>query len=397
MSNTSTPHKKKRFLLLAAILLVAINLRPSLASIGPLIDDIRTSTGLSNLLLGLLTTLPLIAFGIVSMLAPIFTKKFGIGRVLLSALLLLTIGILIRSLDWLPALYLGTFLLGIAIAFGNVLLPTLTKQNFPSNAGIITSLYSSTMAIGASLAAGISVPLAHQFNLGWQGSLRVWAGLSFLAFCVWIPQSWRLKKANSDRNYLQSMKNIMRQKLAWKVALFMGLQSFTFYVILAWLPTLLIDRGYNDESAGWMLALSQATGIFGSLAIPYIAGKQTDQRAVIAYLIVLEVLSLFGLLIPGFAPAFIWIGIIGFVLGGTFGLALLFLVLRSSDTETATELSGVAQSVGYIVAATGPILIGSLFDYTGSWNYPIIALIIIAFAKLFMGLEAGKQGTVSRV
>ena len=397
MPNTNILPNKKKYLLFAGILLVAVNLRPALASIGPLIDDIRVNLGLSNILLGLLTTLPLIAFGIVSMLAPVFTKKFGIGRVLLSALILLTIGILMRSMNWLPALYIGTFLLGIAIAFGNVLLPTLTKQNFPSNAGIITSLYSSTMAIGASLAAGISIPLAHTFNLGWKGSLRVWALLSFLALCVWIPQLWRLKKVKSDRNYFQSMKNIMRQQLAWKVAFFMGFQSFTFYVILAWLPDLLINRGYNDVTSGWMLALSQATGIIGSMTIPFIAAKRNDQRSVIVFLIVLEVLSLIGLLIPGFASEFIWISIIGFVLGGSFGLALLFLVLRSSDTETATELSGMAQSIGYIVAATGPILIGSLFDYTGSWSYPIIALLVIAIVKLFMGLEAAKEGTVSRL
>src|SRR5690606_13266350 len=129
----NTSHKKKTALLLVGILIIALNLRPALASVGPLIDDIREATGLRNFLLGLLTTLPLLAFGVVSMFAPVFTKRFGMGRVLLTALLLLTAGILIRTLSWLPAMYIGTVLLGIAIAFGNVLMPSLTKQYFPAN------------------------------------------------------------------------------------------------------------------------------------------------------------------------------------------------------------------------------------------------------------------------
>ena len=146
-----------------------------------------------------------------------------------------------------------------------------------------------------------------------------------------------------------------------------------------------------------MLALSQATGIIGSMFIPFIAGKKKDQRKIVIFLIAIELVSLVGLLTPGFISEAVWITIIGFALGGAFGLALLFLVLRSSDTETATELSGMAQSFGYIVAATGPILIGSLFDYTGSWNYPIIALLFIAIIKFYMGYEAAKEGTISRV
>ena len=394
MITSNTSHKKKTALLLVGILFIALNLRPALASVGPLIDDIREATGLSNFLLGLLTTLPLLAFGVVSMFAPVFTKRYGIGRVLWVALLILTVGILIRTLSWLPALFLGTVLLGIAIAFGNVLMPTLTKQNFPKNSGLITSLYSGVMAIGASLAAGLSVPLAYDYNLDWRGSLRVWALLSALAFILWIPQIRRLKKEKSNRKFGKSMKNLMNQRLAWKVALFMGLQSFTFYVILAWLPDLLISRGFTQESAGWMLSLSQATGIFGSFLIPFLAGKKKDQQGIVAVLIAIEVLGLIGLLLPNFGWEWMWISMIGFVLGACFGLALLFIVLRSHDTESATELSGMAQSVGYFIAAIGPIFIGSLFDITANWNYPVLVLIGVAFLKLYMGLGAGKQGAI---
>ena len=378
------------YLLIIGIVFIAINLRPALASVGPLIEDIRSTTGLSNTLLGLLTTLPLIAFGIVSTLTPLFTKRFGIGGTLLGAMILLTIGILLRYIPWIPTLYLGTFFLGIAIALGNVLLPSITKRNFSENSGLMTSLYSSFMAFGAAIAAGLSVPLANTYNLGWRGSLVVWGILSCLAVFIWMPQVGRLAKTSNTRSFRAAMKKLGKSTLAWKVALFMGLQSMVFYIILAWLPVILQSRGYNAEFAGWMLSLSQATGIIGSIIIPYVAGKQKNQRGIVVVLILFELISITGLLLPQFGLVAVWISILGVVLGGTFGLALLFLVLRSHDTEEATELSGMAQSIGYIVAATGPMLFGGIFDLTGNWDYALLSLFVIASLKLYMGLGAGK-------
>ena len=201
-------------LLLAGLLCIAFNLRPALAGVGPLISDIREATGLSNAMLGLLTTLPLMAFGVFSTLTPLFTSRFGIGGTLFGAMLLLVTGIVIRSLGGVYMLYLGTLLFGIAIAFGNVLLPSLTKRNFASNSGLVTSLYSSLMAAGASLAAGISVPLAHEYKLGWRFSLGVWAILATVALMLWLPQLSRLKKANQKRNYLKAMKMLGKSRLA---------------------------------------------------------------------------------------------------------------------------------------------------------------------------------------
>jgi len=394
MSNSQPEKKSAKILLIAGILCIAINLRPALSGVGPLIEDIRAGTGLSNSLLGLLTTLPLLAFGVVSTLTPLLTKRFGIGGTLFGAIILLTVGIGIRSIDSVPALYLGTLLLGIAIAFGNVLLPSLTKRNFSENSGFITSLYSSVMALGASIAAGISVPLAEDVGLGWRGSLGVWALVALIAVFMWIPQLSRLKKSVPTRSFMAAMKSLTGSRLAWQVALFMGLQSLTFYVILAWLPAILQSRGYDASFAGWMLSLCQATGITGSLVIPTLAGKKNDQRGIVVFLVVMEVIGLMGLLFPRLGSVAIWVTLIGFVLGGTFGLALLFIVLRSQNAESATELSGMAQSIGYFVAATGPILFGSIFDLTGSWSYALILLFVIAFIKLFMGLGAGRPGKV---
>ena len=391
-ATSGSSEKPTKLLLLIGILCVAINLRPALAGVGPLIGSIKESTGLSNSLLGLLTTLPLIAFATISIITPLFTKKFGIGGSLFGAMLLLMLGIGIRSIDWVPALYIGTVFLGIAIAFGNVLLPSLTKRNFSERSGFITSLYSSVMALGASLAAGLSVPLAEDF--GWRGSLGIWAALAFIAVLVWLPQVSRLKKSVPSRRFADAMKNMSRSRLAWQVALFMGLQSLTFYVVLAWLPAILQSRGFDASFSGWMLSLCQATGILGSLMVPVFAGGMKNQRGIVLVLGIIEMVGLSGLLIPILGPVAIWVSLLGFVLGGTFGLALLFIVLRSADTESATELSGMAQSIGYFVAATGPLIFGAVFDFTHTWTYPIALLFIVALLKLVIGLGAGRSEKV---
>ncbi|GGW26515.1 hypothetical protein GCM10007383_09550 [Arenibacter certesii] len=248
------------------------------------------------------------------------------------------------------------------------------------------------MAIGASLAAGISVPLADNTNLGWRGSLAVWAILAFIGFLVWIPQLSRISISDQKRNYKAAMKALGKAPKAWKIAFFMGLQSLTFYVILAWLPAIIQSRGYDADYAGWMLSLSQATGILGSIIIPLWAGKTTDQRSIVIILMLVESIGVLGLLLPSLGYIALWVSLIGFVLGGTFGLALLFIVLRSKDSDTATELSGMAQSIGYMVAATGPFIFGSLFDFTGGWTYSLILLFVVIILKMYMGIGAGKPG-----
>lgn len=392
--NINGLNKHSRILLLIGILVVAINLRPALSSIGPLIDMISQDIALSDSLLGLLTTLPLIAFGVVSTITPLFTKRYGIGKTILGAMILLTFGILIRSGGSVFALYFGTTLLGIAIAFGNVLIPALIKRNFPHKAGLVTSLYSAIMSLGAAIAAGLSVPLVQSLNLGWRGSMGIWAVLAILALVIWIPNLKRITPSVPNRSFKEAMKKLSGSLLVWRLAFYMGLQSMAFYVILAWLPAILIDRGFDESYAGWMLSLSQATGILGAIIIPIWAGARNDQRVVIITLVVVEIISLAVLLIPGMGMIELWVGLLGLVLGGTFGLALLLIVLRSGDVETAAELSGIVQSIGYLIAAVGPFIVGVIYDFTQVWDYALILLVVMAIVKLILGLDVGKDRKV---
>lgn len=381
-------------LLLAGIVLIAVNLRPSLAAVGPLVAEIRAATGLSHAALGLLTTLPLLAFGCVSALTPVVTRRLGIEGALAMALVLLGLGTAVRVSPSVTLLFAGTAVLGVGIALGNVLLPALVKRDFAEHSGPLTSLYSSAMGLGAALAAGVAVPLASQ--VGWRESLGAWAILAGIALAVWLPQLRRRTIPQQRASVLASLRDLGRSRLAWQVAVFMGLQSLTFYVMLAWLPDLLQSRGLGAEEAGWMLALSQATGIVGTALVPLWAGRLADQRRIIWTLAAIEAVAIVGLLSPTPSLAMVWVSLLGFVLGGSFGLALLLLVLRAADAETATALSGLAQSVGYLIAATGPTLFGFLHDLTHGWTVPLLSLFAVLAAKIVAGLGASKPGEVRR-
>jgi CP family cyanate transporter-like MFS transporter len=394
----STPYQQnsrwQNILLIGGILLISLNLRPALAGVGPLVAAIRETTGLSNTMLGLLTTLPLLAFGVLSTLTPLFTRRMGIEGTLAIAMALLTGGLLLRVIPTNVALFGGTLLAGIAIALGNVLMPSIVKRDFPNHTGIMTSVYSSALGLGATIAAGVSVPIAFNFNWGWHWALGGWGIVSALALLVWLPQLKDLTLSRHKKHFLTSLKDLGSNQKAWYVALFMGLQSLAFYVILAWLPEILQDRGLDANTSGWLLSLSQGMGVFGTIFIPTWAERLDDQRRIVWILLILEVISLSGLMLPDSFLAGLWVSLIGFSLGASFGLALLFIVLRTADTETATELSGLAQSIGYLLAAVGPTLFGALHDYTGAWFVPLLFLFVIAGIKLFMGLGAAKPGRI---
>ena len=247
------------------------------------------------------------------------------------------------------------------------------------------------MGLGAAAAAGLSVPIAAV--IGWRGTLAVWAVPALAALLVWLPQ---LRDAAPPRTPAAAgaFTLLGRSPLAWQIALFMGLQSLTFYVLIAWLPDLLQSRGLSEDAAGGLLALSQVTGMVGSAVVPLWAGATRDQRGIMWILAVLEAVGLVGLALPGVALGWLWVSLLGFVLGGTFALSLTLLVLRSSDAESTGRLSGMAQSIGYLVAATGPPLFGWLHDVTEGWLVPLGFLIVVLAGKLASGLPAGRPGTV---
>lgn len=389
------PSGARNVLLVGGIVLVAANLRPALTSVAPLIGEIRTDTGMSHGVAGLLTTLPLLAFGLLSSLAPRLARRFGMGHVLLASLLALAAGIVVRSVAETSTLFLGTAILGAAIAMGNVLLPALVKEEFPGRAGLMTSVYSTALSLCATFAAGVSLPLAHGIGLGWRGGLAVWAVPALVGATAWLPRLRNERhRLTSTSNALGAI-NLWRSPLAWQVTLFMGLQSTAYYVTLTWLPEILREeQGVSAALAGGMLALNQAVGIVSMFLTPVLAARKPSQRGVVAAAVGLVAAGVLGLLVTDVAVA-LWVALLGLGSGACFSLALTLFTLRAPDSEHASALSGMAQTVGYTLAAAGPLLFGALRDATGAWRVPLALLLVVAACLLITGLGAARDAHVS--
>lgn len=383
-----------RVILLVGILFAAFNLRPAITSVGPVIGMIRSDLGLANWSVGLITTLPLLAFAGVSPLVPKIARRFTNERALLWGLFILIIGIGARSFSNVILLFIGTALVGVGIAICNVLLPGIIKEKYPSKVGIMTSVYSTSMGLFAATASGLSVPLASGLDLGWQFALAVWAIPAIISVFIWFYLSRKNQaEKNVEIEYVSSSRKMWRSSLAWQVAMYMGLQSFLFYVTISWLPEILhTNNGLSMATAGWMLSLLQFLGLPASFIVPVLAGRMKSQRKIVVALFISSILGFSGLLFGTSTLILVTsIVLLGITLGGTFPLALTLIGLRAKTAPQAAELSGMAQSIGYLLAAIGPVLIGYLKDKTHSWTAPLITLIIISVLVLLAGMGAGRD------
>ena len=381
------------FFFITAIILVAFNLRPAITSVGPLVGIIGEDLGLANWSLGLLTSLPLIAFAAVSPIVPNLANRLTTERTMLLGLVILLTGICIRSISMVFLLFIGTILVGVGIAVCNVLLPVIVKNQFPDKIGLMTSVYSTSMGLVASLASGLSVPLASGGNLGWQKTLIIWGIPAALAIIIWI---YVVKQRKGNGQALDKVRSsdhrIWRSSLAWQIALYFGLQSFLFYVTIAWLPAILNGKGMSMESSGWLLSLTQFIGLPLSFIIPVLATRFRSQRLIAFLLGVCSVVGFGGLLLDSSYPIMIIsIVLMGIGLGGTFPLGLTFIAIRARNGSQAAELSGMVQSIGYILAAIGPMLFGSLYDFTQMWTAPIISLVIVSALLIIFGIYSGRD------
>lgn len=384
-------------LLVVGIVLLAVNLRPALTGLTPLIGQIRADTGISYGVAGLLTALPLLAMGLLSPIASLLAHRFGMERVLLASMLVLAAGILLRSAGAVTALFLGTAVLGAAIAIGNVLLPGLVKREFPERVGLMTSTYSTALAVSAAIAAGASFPLADQVGIGWRASLGSWALLALVAAVAWLPQMRSARPTNASPADSQGVNGPWRSALAWQVTLFMGLQSLGYYVVLTWLPEILQEQaGISASLAGWMLALAQAVGIASIFLAPVLAGMRPSQHGVVVVAVALTGAGALGLLVAAETATALWVVLLGLGQGACFSLALTFFALRAPDSGHAAALSGMAQTVGYLLAAVGPFLFGLLRDTTHAWTVPLALLFAVAVCLLLTGLGAARDAHVGR-
>ncbi|RAU47155.1 MFS transporter [Pseudocitrobacter sp. RIT415] len=389
MRTVSPSATRHTWLLIAGILLIASTLRVTFTGAAPLLDAIRAQYSLTTAQTGLLTTLPLLAFGLVSPLAAGIAQRLGIERSLLVALLLICSGIAVRSLPAVSLLFVGTAIIGCGIALGNVLLPGLIKRDFAGNVARMTGAYSVTMGAAAALGSAMVVPLALN-GFGWRGALLGLMIFPLLALLLWLPQWRAAKTATLTTSRTLKSRGIWRSSLAWQVTLFLGINSLVYYVVIGWLPAILIGQGYSEAQAGSLHGLLQLATAAPGLVIPLILHRLKDQRGIAILVALMCAVSAAGYwLFP--AQAVVWTLIFGFGSGATMILGLTFIGLRASSAHQAAALSGMAQSVGYLLAACGPPLMGKIHDASGDWHIPLYAVAVISLVMALFGALAGRD------
>lgn len=380
-----------------AVFLVAACLRPAITSVGPLLDLIGADTGLSNTLLGLLSSLPLLAFAAVSPLVHVPARRFGAERVIVWSLAGLSVGILVRSVPSLATLWLGTLVLGAAIAVGNVLLPAVVRRDFASHAALVVGGYSAVLGTAAAIASGVALPLASAAGDGWRWSLVVWAVPAFAAAVVWVGFLHRRPAPRPAPDGAPQEEpagaSVWRAASAWRITAFMGLQSTSFYVLISWLPAILTARHVSHAAAGWYLFAYQVVGILAGLGVPLVLRKLTRETTA-ALASVPMVAASVGLVLAPSLPA-LWVGLAGLSSGSTLVIVLSTLSLNAQSPGHAARLSGMAQSLGYLFAAGGPVVAGWLRDTTGSWSPSLVVLAVLATVQAAVTLMRRREAASS--
>lgn len=384
----------RAWLLLLGMVLVALNLRPALSSMAPLLGEVSEYLGLSAAQAGLLTTLPVLCLGLFAPLAPILARRFGTERVVLGILLVLGAGIVLRSYLGETGLFAGSILAGASIGVIGVLLPGIIKRDFAGHAGTMTGVYTMALCLGAALAAGATVPLSHYFDGSWQLGLGFWAVPAVIAAIFWLPQAG---KRNGAHNVAYRVRGLLRDPLAWQVTLYMGLQSSLSYIVFGWLPSILIGRGLTPTQAGLVMSGSVIVQLVTALTAPWLATRGKDQRLAIVLVMSMTLAGLFGCLYAPLDGLWGWAIVLGLGQGGTFSLALTLIVLRSRDAHVAANLSGMAQGIGYTVASMGPFAVGLVHELTGGWNAVGWIFAVVGIGAIIAGLGAGRAKYVNVV
>ncbi|NUT41663.1 MAG: MFS transporter [Thermoactinospora sp.] len=377
------------WLLVLGIILAALNLRTAVTSVGPLLDQLAAGLGMSSVGTGLLTTLPVLAFAFVGAATPSLARRFGEHRLLLSALVLLGAGLLVRAMVGnAPVFLLSSAVALSGGAIGNVLIPTLIKRHFPGRAGVMTTVYTTALAVGTMLAAAATVPIERAAGGDWHIALGVWAVLAVIAAIPWFALVRRPRAEVAAPSAVSGgLRALLGSKLAWSVAVYFGTQSMIAYIMFGWLPTILTDAGYTTSQAGLVLGVFTALSIPISLVIPALATRFNDQRPVIVGLVAFYVIGFAGLWI---APSWIWTIFIGVGMG-SFPLALTMLALRTRTAEHTAALSAFGQSAGYLIAGFGPLVVGLIYKATGGWSVPYLMIFAVLAIQLVTGLYAGRN------
>ena len=387
---------KERIRIGLPIFLAAINMRAGLVLIGPLIPILKIYFDLSNTALALLAGIPMLCFAASSLIMNYVAKLGSSNTIIRVALLVLTLGLIARAFTGLIGLYVFTLVIGIAIAVMNYEIPVWVKEYADKSAGFMTGVYVTIMGVFAAISIAITVPLADLNSLGWRMSMVPWMGFAIVTSIYWWQRVPRIRGEQSfdSTHFWRSW--LFKRVESWALVLFFGFESMTFYATATWLPTLLTEKSFTLAQAALAVSLSGLIGSLIGLAAPHYIGKLVDQRLVLALVSILTAVAFLMMSLQEGSILFLWLILSNIGISIAFPMALLLSGTKAVNAEDTRTLSTMMQSIGYVLSATGPFLMGKVFEISGSWDVALHAVAIVCILQMAMALIIGKPGQIKR-
>lgn len=395
------------------LVLAALNLRPAISGLGPLLEEVRNGLGMNGTVAGLLTSVPSFCFAVFGGLAPRLARRFGPAAVVLAAMTAITLGLALRPFAGGTATFLAATVLALAgIAVSNVLMPVVVKHWFPDRVGSMTGLYSMALALGTASAAAVTVPMTEALGGSWRLGLGAWAVLGVAAIVPWTavfrdpsaraPEPRAVEEAAPGKGTgdtagagaaARSAVRITRSPTAWALGVFFGLQASAAYITMGWLPQIFRDAGVSASAAGLMLAVTMGMGVPLAFVLPKMAARMRHQGPLVLALGVCGLIGYAGLWFAPGSGAWLWALLLG-VNNCAFPLALTMIGMRSRSSAGVVKLSAFAQSTGYLISIPGPLLVGTLHDTSGGWRVPLALMTALLVAQMLTGVLAGRDRVI---
>ncbi|TSB22713.1 CynX/NimT family MFS transporter [Streptomyces benahoarensis] len=392
----TTPTTAPRWLngvVLAGLVLAALNLRPAITSLGALMEEVRAGLGMSGTVAGLLTSVPALCFAAFGIAAPRLARRRGPGTVVCAGMAAIAVGVAVRPFTGGTAGFVTASALALAgIAVSNVLLPVIIKNWFPDRVGPMTGIYSMALALGTSLAAATTVPLTSALG-GWRPGLAVWAALAVAAVLPWalvLRRRATTPVPGAAHRTEDRPIRIAASPTAWSLAVFFGLQATAAYITMGWMPQIFRDAGVSAGTAGVLLAVTMALGVPLSFVLPRLATRMRHQGPLAAGLGLCGLAGYTGLWLAPASGAWLWALLMG-VSNCAFPLALTMIGMRATSAAGVVKLSAFAQSVGYLISLPGPLLVGALYQHSGGWGIPIALMAGLMVPQIAVGVLAGRD------
>ena len=368
------------WLVLCAMILLATNMRAPIVALGSIAPVVQGALDISETQIGWLGAVPMLTFALGAFISPAIGKRFGLENTLIAMISLLTVGMIIRSVipTWIGFLC-GTLLLTLAIGFANTLAAPVIKQRTPNHIPLITGLFSLTMTVSAGIVAGVVLPLSE--HVGWQWALGGWSVLGVFAIVIWVFLRLRLGSSSDQIIPIATQGtsdiSMWRTGFAWQIAVFMGLQSLLFYTAASFLPSIWLSKGLSAVNAGQMNSVFQFMAPIAILSLTWLINRGRPIQALAVFAAVLNVIGILGVSYLSVDLAWLWSALMGIGCSAIFTLSMMLFSMRTYTANQSSELSGMAQAVGYLIAFFGPLGTGWLHEATDSWDLPLLIMLIL--------------------